>query len=446
MLLRFTPEPGSAAAWRRIARVLLACLIAANAVLGAAPERRGDLYVLSVGVEGHYPDTATDVNGQDAVHVRQALVAGESLYRQVHSRALVGTGATREAVFDGLAWLAREVRKDDVAFVFIACHGDVEKEGYLMSLAKSADPKATLHGISGRELNAAVAKVKGQPIVLLDSCRSGALIATAGTGHPAAMIVSCEANGYSVGQSDWPDRPSGFFVIAFCEALGGLADADQDRIVTLKEVADYLPARAQAFFQGQRALVVRQPAAEAIPLARVSRALPPQQMLTAPRWLNPFGWPDVPGADGAEVHKFAEQCRLEGSAKDPNAALWPREAVAVTEGIDGVWFSRWSKRDAPTRWASGTAQVKSVGNRVYILYQQDDGVIHVVETVRVGSDRLVGRYINPGARHDTTPWVGRIIDQERIDGEWGEGRWDLRRRFDRKAAGASQSVRQDSRE
>lgn len=417
---------------RLLLRALILCAsIRVTVALAAAPQPASDLYILSVGVDGHFPASAYDVNGHDALYVRQALVSAEPLYRQIHSRVLSGTAATRPAVLDALQWLADTARPADLVILFFACHGHVEKTDHFISLART--PEAAdddRHGILGRELHAAIAEVRGRSLLWVDSCHAGALIPKKTTHTTPAMIVSCEAHSLSTGQSEHPERPSGFFVIALCEALSGLADTDHDRIVTLREVGDYLPARAQAFFQGQRALVLRQPAAESLPLARVNRAFTPQQMLTPTRPRNPFGWPDVPKADGPEVHAFAERAKFDGAATDANARAWPRTTAPVTDRLDGTWASRWNKHKTPNRWINGTAEIKTVGDRVYIWFESEEGVKHLVDTVRLGPDRLAGRYHDPLNERDSTPWAGRIIDLQRIDGEWGEGRWDLRRRFE----------------
>ena len=48
-------------------------------------------------------------------------------------------------------------------------------------------------------------------------------------------------------------------------------------------------------------------------------------------------------------------------------------------------------------------------------------------------DRLVGRYMSAVEPRETGPWVGVIVDSERIDGQWqgitGSGRWDFRRKI-----------------
>ena len=58
-----------------------------------------------------------------------------------------------------------------------------------------------------------------------------------------------------------------------------------------------------------------------------------------------------------------------------------------------------------------------------------------MDALRVGENRLVGRYI-PLDSGVSCIWVGEIIDNERIDGQWSGGpkgnRWDLRRKVVKK--------------
>ena len=44
-----------------------------------------------------------------------------------------------------------------------------------------------------------------------------------------------------------------------------------------------------------------------------------------------------------------------------------------------------------------------------------------------GDDKLVGRYLNLGNPSITRPWVGLIVNNERIDGRHSGGRIDFRR-------------------
>ncbi len=83
---------------------------------------------------------------------------------------------------------------------------------------------------------------------------------------------------------------------------------------------------------------------------------------------------------------------------------------------------------SPEQWKRGPGSALAVEDRVYLLFHWDNcrrkGLI---EARREGIDRLVGKYINLSNPQITRPWVGRIIDERRIDGRWPQGRLDFRR-------------------
>jgi hypothetical protein len=163
----------------------------------------------------------------------------------------------------------------------------------------------------------------------------------------------------------------------------------------------------------------------AVALAATSFTLATQE--EKPR--NPFGVGDVTDPDGADVKEFAEKVKLPGDGQDANAAQWSEKPTeGKTASLDGEWFSRWNGGGAANNWEAGTAKVKAVGDRVYILYEDKTGK-YLIDARREGKRRLVGRYVNLAAESDSSPWVGVVVDDERIDGEWGSGRWDLRRKI-----------------
>jgi hypothetical protein len=149
---------------------------------------------------------------------------------------------------------------------------------------------------------------------------------------------------------------------------------------------------------------------------------------------NPFNVMDVPNPDDEEVMAFAAHADLDGSADDENARAW---GVRAAHGphIEGVWSSRWNGGADPTipgdstdRWKEGRAEVRTAGDRVYLLFDWDGGARKgLIEARRVGAAKLVGRYLNLTAPEITRPWVGLIVSPARIDGRWPSGRLDFRR-------------------
>jgi hypothetical protein len=152
---------------------------------------------------------------------------------------------------------------------------------------------------------------------------------------------------------------------------------------------------------------------------------------------NPFGVMDVPDPNDEEVTQFAGGAMLEGSAADENAAAWSTtDDGSRRHTIEGPWSSRWNGGADPTipgdaahKWKQGQAELRTAGERVYLYFDWDSGARQgLIDARRDGPQRLVGKYINLGNPEITRPWVGRIVNDRRIDGRWTEGRLDFRRK------------------
>lgn len=150
---------------------------------------------------------------------------------------------------------------------------------------------------------------------------------------------------------------------------------------------------------------------------------------------NPFGTMDVPEPGDSEVMHYAVSARLAGDAADGNAAHWAA-VPALSDPLEGAWASRWSggadptiAGDTPEKWKQGRAEVRVVGERIYLRFDWDNGRRHGLIDARRegGGDRLVGKYINLTNPTITRPWVGLVVDAARIDGRFPNGRLDFRR-------------------
>jgi hypothetical protein len=394
-----------------------------------APAGRGaDLYVLSIGVEPTSTSKGVhDLYAGDARFVGEAFVRSEGLYVHTHRRVVAGKQATREEVLEGFAWLGKSVGEEDVAVIFFSTHGGVDSE---------TGHEVYLYGVGGEEvpfksteMRAALDAVKGRMVVLMDTCTSGGLIPPASQlGKRSAFFAGCAATEETGGQYQRADRPHGWFVIALCEALSGRADTDGDKVVTLAEVEKYLPGRAKQFRRAQNAFLVGTDELRKLPLVRVDPARPAIELFTVRKKVpgrNPFGESDVAEPDGADVQAFAAKTKLKGDKDDPNAAAWPgKDITAPADGIEGQWASRWNSETVET-WAGDKAEIKVVGDRIYILYAEE----FLFDLKRTGEKKelLVGRYVSLSDTSDTSPWVGIIVGGDRIDGHWSQGRWDFRR-------------------
>ena len=150
---------------------------------------------------------------------------------------------------------------------------------------------------------------------------------------------------------------------------------------------------------------------------------------------NPFGVMDVPDPDDREVLEFAAGAKLAGTPGDENAGAWAIPGDRAQHcAVEGIWSSRWNggadptiPGDAANRWKQGRAEVKAGGDRVYLLFDWNNGARRgLIDAHREGT-RLVGRYINLTDPKITRPWIGLIVNNQRIDGMWTAGRLDFRR-------------------
>jgi hypothetical protein len=150
---------------------------------------------------------------------------------------------------------------------------------------------------------------------------------------------------------------------------------------------------------------------------------------------NPFGIMDVPNPNDEEVLTFAASTKLVGTSDDGNAIAWATLGdLNQHDTIEGNWCSRWKGGADPTipadtenKWKQGRAEVRTLEDRVYILFDWKDGARKgLIDAHREGTTRLVGKYINLTDPKITRSWVGLVVSNQRIDGQWSGGRLDFR--------------------
>ena len=151
---------------------------------------------------------------------------------------------------------------------------------------------------------------------------------------------------------------------------------------------------------------------------------------------NPFSVMDVPNPNDQQVFEFAAITSLAGTSDDDNAGNWETPSERDQhDTLEGNWSSRWNggadptiPGDAKDKWKQGRAELRAAEDRVYILFDWNDGARKgLIEAQREGTTRLVGKYINLTDPKIIRPWVGLIVSNQRIDGRWSGGRLDFRR-------------------
>lgn len=132
--------------------------------------------------------------------------------------------------------------------------------------------------------------------------------------------------------------------------------------------------------------------------------------------------------EGEEVAKLLERVNELGKADDPNATVWSESHLdPAADELDGLWSTRWIGGAAGQEWMPGIARVQVYGKFLYGITHDITQADCLIAARRLNGNRLAGRYINLAAPQEVLEWAGRVIDKNRIDGYWKQGRWDLRR-------------------
>lgn len=426
----------------------LACILAF-----AAPALSQTLHVLSIGVEPMRSfHSGNDPYAHDAGHMARVLEAAKPFYQEVRTRVVSGRNATPDNVKAALREVA-DAAKDpkDVVFVHFSTHGGWSaRDGFVFSLVGTED-----HHVwqDFRDVDAlrSLSTIKGRVLLTLDTCSAAGIIPRGNTATPRiSYLTACGREEGSVGEGRGIQKPHGIFVTAFCEALGGAADANRDGIVTWGEVTGYLPGRASFIAPEQHAEARTASGAEAIPLAKLAVAAPsaapakprltsdppapsPMKLFDESVARNPFGLPDVTKPFLAKFKEFWQTAPLVGGEKQANAAAWASITVPDAKDLTGRWSARWRTDTERKEWLVGEAIVKVKDDRTFILYRDAQArYLFELRTQKPGTTdqpghRLIGTYVNLADETDTGPWGGLVVGNDRIDGKWQNGRWDFRR-------------------
>jgi len=170
----------------------------------------------------------------------------------------------RSNIMSSFRTLADTASGEDSVLFFFSGHG-IEKDGksYLLSsdsrLNVLDDTSISISWIR-ETLEASNARIK---IIIIDACHAGALIGKAESGRmtkafhesifPApegfAILSSCKMNEVSY---EWPEKEHGVFTYYLNEGLSGLADFDNDDLITVSDVSRYVSEKVKnwAFEKG----------------------------------------------------------------------------------------------------------------------------------------------------------------------------------------------------
>jgi hypothetical protein len=185
-------------------------------------KKAGDLYLVGIGQEEGWKFLPEGIE-------RVLRDQGKDVYRKVHTRVLTGAKATRKELLAGLHWMAENARAEDLAVVFIACHGRCTPAGESVFATRAGD-------VRPRDIKQVLAKLPCHAIVVNDACCSGnwpkELPGDPMPPNVTALCCCLSTQGSGVE-----------FDITLFEALYGKADFNKDGFVDLDEVIKYCSLR-----------------------------------------------------------------------------------------------------------------------------------------------------------------------------------------------------------
>lgn len=405
------------------------------------------MHLVSVGVDTN-PEKTKDLYADDAA----AMLA---LFRNESSPAVYGLGtqvllrecdATPALLTEKLAAIAKTADEADVTVVYFSCHGksneakDDQALDLALYLAKGK--------VEGKQLLSELAPIRGQVILILDTCRGGSLLPQyqPQSDHKhISLLIASQANHDSAGGTPGDGILHGFFTNAVREGILGVADdpawnGNGDGVVSLTELGQYAKQRATGIYPRQEA-VLRPELLPNLPLMRFTvadRTLADISLahdFFRPR--NDWGEPDVIGSDSYLVRTLFAKTVFPAPEFDDNAMAWPTTTIAgpVPECLEGSnWVGRWKYDGHGNEWREGNVEIKVQESTILVHFEEGSNV-YLFELKFLGTNQLGGRYHNVHQTlHDKGRWVGHFIDYDRIDGIFvgdagDRGRWDFRRVF-----------------
>jgi hypothetical protein len=259
---------------RRLCVLLLLLAFPLPAVAADRSSRNGgDLYLLGIAID-QYPDKENKetFDSYDWCVEEMAKVFQESarpLFRQVHTRLILGKQVTHGRAMAGLAWLENNATPHDLVIVSVDAHGFTDpKQGWGIDTADNGT-------LWGREIKTALGRLPCQAIAVVETCTSGGFARSHSQDVPlppnVTAICACRAGQSTDNNLD----------IAVSEALWGKADFNGDGVVTLDELLRYVRVRHKELVPDQGLgkdhelplLVKARTAPAGLPLTRVSPGL-----------------------------------------------------------------------------------------------------------------------------------------------------------------------------
>jgi tetratricopeptide (TPR) repeat protein/uncharacterized caspase-like protein len=314
----------------------------------------GATYAIIIGISNYKNVTPLQYADRDAQAFENFLAsdAGGKV-PPVNIETFLNEKATRVYVGDAISELARKAKAGDRVYFFFAGHGDMEDltqiENGLLLLYNS--PNGNYFGMNDDVLEILDLKRYLSPlaqrgiemIFIVDACHSGNLKGgVEGTQQTASAlaaswgkeykILSCQPNQLSLESAEWGGG-RGLFSLELEEGMKGLADLNNDGVVSMYELQNYIQTNVAKYSEGKQIPLVNgdlsKPFFKVIPA--VLAALKKQKEENYPMLAvantkgNEEKYIDSLGPDGKEIYaSFKKNI-------DEKKLIWPKDTNALRD-------------------------------------------------------------------------------------------------------------------
>lgn len=214
----------------------------------------GTLYVVAIGIARYAEKSIRlDLPAKDAMDFVDVLKRQLGpVYADVQVRLLLDEQATRPAMEAAMRWLEERVGPQDIGALFMAGHGINDLGGsyhfvpYEFELAR---PAAT--AVPGRVFSGPLSRLRGRPLLFLDTCFAGAVTQVLGGGTQTARfanVLSAPENSVivfasSTGKQESLERRAwgnGAFTKVLVQGLKGGARLPSVAVVTTRSLSPFV--------------------------------------------------------------------------------------------------------------------------------------------------------------------------------------------------------------
>jgi WD40 repeat protein len=223
-----------------------------------------NLYLITIGID-EYRNAKYNLNyaQADADGVAEAIrTRSSSLFKNVYNFQLRNDKALKTGILDAFDQVKQKALEQDVLIVYYAGHGVMSEESpgkprefflipHDITQLYGRDEMLFEKAISAEEIKAITKTINAQKqIFILDACQSAGALQTVSRGALEEKAIAhmarstgtfwITASGSEQFASEFEQLKHGVFTYALLEGLGGKADANADRKLTVRELSTYI--------------------------------------------------------------------------------------------------------------------------------------------------------------------------------------------------------------